>query len=131
MKKAFNKGDKLPTVVREITQEKIDLYAEASGDFNPLHIDPEFAKDTIFGGTIAHGMLTLAYISQVMSEFYRDGWINGGQMEINFLAPVRPKDKITCTGEVVEVWENCVKCSVSCKNQRGETVVAGNASVKI
>ncbi len=131
MKRVFNTGDKLPTVVREITQEKIDLYAEASGDFNPLHIDPEFAKDTIFGGTIAHGMLTLAYISQVMSEFYREGWINGGQMEINFLAPVRPKDKITCTGEVVEVWENFAKCSVTCENQRGETVAAGNASVKI
>lgn len=131
MKKTFNKGDKLPVIVREITQEKIDLYAEASGDFNPLHVDPEFAKDTIFGGTIAHGMLTLAYISQVMSEFYRNGWINGGQMEINFLAPVRPKDTITCTGEVSEVWEDFVKCSVSCKNQRDETVVAGNASVKI
>lgn len=131
MKKLFNAGDKLPTVLREITQKKINLYAEASGDFNPLHVDPEFAKNTIFGGTIAHGMLTLAYISQVMCEFHKEGWINGGQMEINFLAPVRPNDIITCTGTVVEVWENFVKCNISCNNQKCETVVAGNASVKI
>lgn len=123
--------DKLPVVIREINQEKIDLYAEASGDFNPLHVDPEFAKNTMFGGTIAHGMLTLAYISQVMGEFHEEGWVNGGEMEINFLAPVKPGDTITCTGEVVEVGEDRITCNVECRNQRGETVAAGNASVKI
>jgi 3-hydroxybutyryl-CoA dehydratase len=123
--------DTLPVVERKITQEKIDLYAEASGDFNPLHVDPEFAKETMFGGTIAHGMLTLAYISQVMEAFHREGWINGGEMEINFLAPVRPGDTIRCTGEVSEVGEDRIRCSVECRNHRGETVAAGNASVSI
>jgi 3-hydroxybutyryl-CoA dehydratase len=85
----------------------------------------------MFGGTIAHGMLTLAYISQVMREFHEEGWINGGEMEINFLAPVRPGDTITCTGEVLEVGKDRIMCNVECRNHKGETVAAGNASVKI
>jgi 3-hydroxybutyryl-CoA dehydratase len=131
MKDKYKVNDKLPVVVREIDQEKIDLYAEASGDFNPLHVDPEFAKETMFGGTIAHGMLTLAYISQVMRKFHEEGWVNGGEMEINFLAPVRPGDTITCTGEVVELGGEKITCSVECRNQHGETVAAGSASVQI
>jgi 3-hydroxybutyryl-CoA dehydratase len=130
MKDNYKVNDKLPVVVREIDQEKIDLYAEASGDFNPLHVDPEFAKGTMFGGTIAHGMLTLAYISQVMRKFHEEGWVSGGEMEINFLAPVRPGDTITCSGEVVEVGEERVSCRVECKNQNGDTVAAGSTSVK-
>lgn len=56
-------GDSLPSVIKHITQREINLYAEASGDFNPIHIDESFAAQTPLGGTIAHGMLILAYVS--------------------------------------------------------------------
>jgi 3-hydroxybutyryl-CoA dehydratase len=131
MKGNFQVGQQLPTIIRDVDQNKLNLYAEASGDFNPLHVDPEFAKNTMFGGTIAHGMLTLAYVSQVMEKFYLDGWLNGGEMEINFLAPVRPGETITCSGEVIEVEDDYVRCIVKCDNQEGKTVVAGRTSVKI
>jgi len=48
-------GDNLPELIQAVDQNMIDAYADASGDINPLHIDPEFAKTTFFGRTIAHG----------------------------------------------------------------------------
>ena len=61
-------GGEVPAVVRSITQEKIQRYAEASGDFNPIHVDEEYARRSPFGGTIAHGMLALAYISSMITD---------------------------------------------------------------
>ncbi|MCH8921435.1 MAG: MaoC family dehydratase, partial [Chloroflexi bacterium] len=58
----LNVGAELTPVVVELTQDKIDRYALAGGDGNPLHTDPEFAATTQFGRTIAHGMLILAYL---------------------------------------------------------------------
>ncbi len=63
----IHQGDNLPSVVKHITQKDINLYAEASGDFNPIHIDETFAAQTPLGGTIAHGMLVLAYVSEMLA----------------------------------------------------------------
>ena len=60
-------GDALPSLKRPITQELINKYAEASGDFNPIHVDHEFAASSQFGRTIAHGMLVTASISEMMT----------------------------------------------------------------
>ena len=70
-----HQGDSLPTVVKHITQKDINLYAEASGDFNPIHIDETFAAQTPLGGTIAHGMLILAYISEMMTTAFGKSWL--------------------------------------------------------
>ncbi len=96
-------GDKLPLTKRKITQDTICEYAEASGDFNPLHIDPEFAKDTFYGRTIAHGLNSLAFVSQIMTEWDWQGWGYGGELEVTFLSPVFPEDTIAVTGEVVAI----------------------------
>ena len=88
----------LPSVVKHITQEGINLYAEASGDFNPIHIDEAFAAQTPLEGTIAHGMLILAYLSQMMTEAFGDNWLEGGKLSVRFKAPVRPEDTITAKG---------------------------------
>ena len=66
----IEEGESLPQVLKHISQEKINRYAEASGDFNPIHVDENFAKKTPLGGTIAHGMLILAYISQIMTAAF-------------------------------------------------------------
>src|SRR5947208_15027974 len=63
--RTYRVGDVLPSVTKTITQAKINRYAEASGDHNPLHLDPAFAATTLFGGTIAHGRLVLAYVSEM------------------------------------------------------------------
>lgn len=128
----LKQGDELNPVRKQITQEKINQYAEASGDFNPLHIDPDFAKGTFYGGTIAHGLLSLAYISEMMTKAFAKGWLAGGKLTVSFLAPVRPGDTITARGLVKQKKEEGgqrqVVCEVYCENQKGEKVVSGEAS---
>lgn len=129
---ALKEGDALSPVIKNVTQEKVNQYAEASGDFNPLHIDTEFAKTTFYGGTIAHGLLSLAYISEMMTKAFAKGWLAGGKMTVSFLAPVRPGDTITARGVVKKKREDegqrVVVCEVYCENQKGEKVISGEAT---
>ena len=60
---------------RIVTEEHINLFSEVSGDKNPLHLDEDFAKKTIFEGRIAHGMLTASHISAAIVNFAGPGWI--------------------------------------------------------
>jgi len=128
-------GDTLPPVVKHISQEKINLYAEASGDFNPIHIDEAFARQTPFGGTVAHGMLCLAYVSEVMAAAFGKNWASGGRLSVRFKAPAHPGDTITTEGRVVSIVDKegvvYANCSLSARNQKGETVVVGEAKVKL
>ena len=84
---------------RPVTQERIDAYAEASGDHNPLHTDPEFGAKTQFGGTIAHGMILFGYMSDALSEAYGAAWAATGRMRARFRAPARPGDSVTVSVE--------------------------------
>ena len=129
------KGKTLPTLVKNITQDKINLYAEASGDFNPIHIDESFAAQTPLGGTIAHGMLILAYISELMTQSFGINWISGGNLSVRFKSPARPGDTVTVSGVVDTVtYENdCsnISCTLTCCNQKDEAIVTGGATVKL
>jgi 3-hydroxybutyryl-CoA dehydratase len=74
-----------------VSQETIDAWAQLSGDFNPLHVDPEFAAGTQFGGTICHGHYTLAIMEQTMHQTLGERWLRGGVLAgIRFKSPVRP-----------------------------------------
>lgn len=128
-------GQSLPEMHKNIIQEEINLYARASGDFNPIHIDEEFARRTPLGGTIAHGMLVLAYVSQMMTGAFGEIWLTGGSLNVRFKAPARPGNSITISGKVkkiqIEKEETVVSCEVLCVNQQGEVVITGEASVRI
>lgn len=125
----------MPSVVKHITQKDINLYAEASGDFNPIHVDEAFAAQTPLGGTIAHGMLILAYLSEMMTEAFGDRWLEGGKLSVRFKAAARPKDTITAKGKIDSIEQkegvSIVNCSVECCNQKGETIIVGGATVKL
>ena len=128
--KEVNLGEEIQGVVKEVTQQKINKYAEASGDFNPLHIDPEFAKNTRFHGTIAHGLLTLAYISQMMYNWAGARWFGNSSIEVSFLAPVMSGDLVVAKGVVKEKRDDgSVICEVCCENEKGTKVIAGKATV--
>ena len=120
-------GTGLTPVVRQLTQEKIDRYALAGGDGNPLHTDPEFAARTQFGGTIAHGMLVLAYLSEMMTAAFGEAWLAGGRLKVRFKAPARPGDTVSSTGRIVRAAGGRTVCAVECRNQRGEVLVSGEA----
>lgn len=128
-------GTNLPGLKKFITQENINLYAEVSQDFNPIHTDPEFAKKTPVGGTIAHGMLLLSYVSQMMTNVFGHHWISGGTLDIRFKTPARPGDSITVTGTVSgiekDTHETVVNCELLVLNQNKEPVLTGESKVRI
>ena len=128
-------GQSLPELRKRVTQENINLYARASGDYNPIHIDEEFARKTPAGGTIAHGMLILAYASQVMTEAFGKSWLTGGRFNVRFKAPARPGDTIAVVAKIRNVQndieQTTVSCDVLCSNQKGETVISGEAVVRV
>ena len=131
----IQQGKALNPVVKHITQEKINLYAEASGDFNPIHVDESFAAKTPFGGTIAHGMLNLAYVSEMMTSAFGRSWVSGGKLRAKFKESARPGDTLTITGKIDCIEQKSdvsyANFSFECRNQRGETIVTGEATVRL
>ncbi len=128
-------GMNLPEMKKTVTQQQINLYAEASKDFNPIHIDEDFARKTPLGGTIAHGMLILAYVSQMMSAAFGRSWLTGGKLEVRFRTPARPGDTITVSGRISRIEKNeaqtLVHCDVLCRNQNDESVITGETRVRV
>jgi 3-hydroxybutyryl-CoA dehydratase len=131
----LREGLPLPDVVRNVTQEKINLYASASGDFNPIHIDEAFARKTPLGGTVAHGMLILAYLSQMMTAAFGQSWLTAGKLIVRFRAPARPGDTLTFNGSVSRLEKDgnrtTVTCGVVCLNRKGEQILTGETSVEV
>src|SRR3990172_12476823 len=125
----YKAGDDLPPLSKTITQEKIARYADASGDHNPLHTDPEFAATTQFGGTVAHGMLVLAYLSEMLTVAFGERWIAGGWMKARFRAPARPGDTVTASGRVTRGDDGTVRCDAECRNQAGEVLISADVEV--
>ena len=123
----LNIGIGLPELKRVVTQKRINSYASASGDFNPIHIDPEFARRTQLGGTIAHGMLILAYLYEFMTKNFGKEWLNSGNLSARFKGAAYPGDTITVTGKVtsMEKQDNyiLIECDVLCHNQNNEPVI--------
>jgi len=129
-----------PSQSKAITQEKIDKNAEASLDFNPIHIDPEYCKKINLlgkGTTIAHGMMTLSYMGKIITDWVypAGGFIES--LEGKFIAPVRPGDEISVHAVVVEKHfaavkeENFVVLDIWCENQEKDKVSVGKASAII
>jgi 3-hydroxybutyryl-CoA dehydratase len=116
-------------VVRELTQSMIDAYAEASGDHNPIHIDQEFAEATPMGGTIAHGMLVLTLISEMMTAAFGAAWLSTGTLDVRFRAPARPGDKLTVRAKPPSVDGKRLRYAVECVNQGDEVLISGTAEV--
>ena len=131
----MNIGDHLPRVERLIDQDRVERYAKASGDFNPVHIDHEFAKSSQFGRRIAHGMMIAASISEIMTTAFKMDWLRSGRMKLRFRAPVYPGDTIVAQGEIKDIREKDGKreaiCSVDVRKQDGELVISGEATVSV
>jgi len=122
-------GDK-GSFTKTITERDVFAFADASGDFNPLHVDEEYARRSIFGGRIAHGILTAGIISTVLG-----GEIPGlgtifVELHVRFMKPVYLGDTVTATATVIEtINPKRVRLMVACANQKDEDVAIGNAVV--
>ena len=128
-------GDPLPEVEQTVTQCLIDRYAEASGDFNPIHVDQDFASGSHFGGTVAHGMMVAASISEMMTATFGTDWLRSGKLKLRFRAPVLPGDTVTVFGAVKRVRQldgaTEVACSVGVRRQNDESAITGDATVTV
>ncbi|MDI6753789.1 MAG: MaoC family dehydratase [Thermodesulfobacteriota bacterium] len=132
MLKNIRSGDLLPAIEKTIDQDRIMRWAKLSGDFNRLHVDPEYAQQTSFKGTIAHGPMSLAFLNELMMQCFGEGWAVGGKLlDVRFVAPIRPGDRIRIEGTVKDVQKKernyHVECELSIKKQDGEKAVVGRA----
>lgn len=108
---------------RTVTDADIQQFGAVSGDLNPLHFDEEYAKTTIFGGRIAHGVLSLSYISTVLgTQLPGAGSIFLGA-KVRFRAPVRIGDTVTAICSVKEINRHRNRVIFDCACKVGDTVV--------
>lgn len=125
-------GDK-SSITKKITKENIEKFAEISGDKNPIHLDDEYAKNSIFKERIAQGILVSGLISAVLAnELPGDGTIYLSQ-SLKFLKPVKINDFITAEVEVkkIDYKKNRVTLITNCFNQYGVIVITGEAVVML
>jgi len=127
-------GDDLPALVKgPIRQIQLTRYAGASGDFNPIHQDDEFAKAAGMGGVFAHGMLSMGFVAQAVTDWAGAGSVR--KIGVRFTALVRLKDTVTCKGRVLAKSSkddvHTVEVEIWAETQKGEKVVTGKATVAL
>jgi len=130
----IKEGDQIPSLTKEpITQIQLVKYAGASGDFNPIHTIPEYAKEAGLDGTIAHGMIVMGMLGQMISNWV--GVKPVKEFSVSFKAITRPGDILTAKGEVKRKIENAdgksIAIKVQIEDQKGEVKVGGKAVIKI
>lgn len=114
---------------KQVTDRDIELFAEVSTDRNPVHLDDDYARDTIFEGRIAHGMLTAGLISAVIGEqLPGHGTVYMGQ-SLKFMAPVRPGDTVLATVTVTEINHAKRRVTLETRCSVGDTVVLKGEAV--
>ena len=124
-------GDELPPLVKgPIQQIQLTRYAGASGDFNPIHQDDEFAKAAGMGGVFAHGMLSMGFVAQSLTDWAGAGSVR--KLGVRFAGLVRLKETVTCRGRVIEKDDaHTVELEVWAENGKGDKVVTGRATVAL
>lgn len=127
-------GDKLPSLTTgAISRTTLALYAGASGDHHPMHIDSDYAKAAGAGDVFAHGMLVMAYLGRFLTD-----WVPQQQIRdftVKFGAITHLQDAITCTGTVTEKLEvngeQLIRVEIKAANQSGEPKLVGDALIAL
>jgi|SRR5699024_9689359 len=115
-----------------IDRVSIAKYAGASGDFNPIHVDEEFAKNSPLKGVIAHGMLSMGFIAQYVESLLSSPE-SLKNIKVQFRQIVRPTDIVSCYAKEMDEQANDfgeIKLNIQVRNQKEEVVVKGSAIVK-
>ena len=124
-------GGGLPRLCRQISQRQLNEYSEVSGDHNPLHLDPEFAAQTQFGGIIAHGMLTLAFVCEMLAASLGERWLSSGSLRARFKGAAYPGDSVETWGMKRREDGGLPGYNIGLRNSAtGDDLVTGTASVR-
>jgi acyl dehydratase len=127
-------GDRLgPQASASISRHTLALYGGASGDHNPIHVDSDFAKAAGMPDVFAHGMLSMAYLGQVLTR-----WVPQSQIRswgVRFVAITPLHAQVICTGKVVEKFEadgeRCVRLELNAHTDSGLHTLAGDAVIAL
>lgn len=127
-------GDNLPQIVfGPITRATLALYAGASGDHNPAHIDIDFAKKAGMPDVFAHGMLSFGVLARVPTQWA--GTQRLRQFGARFVSMTQVHDRITCGGQITEIleWEGetCARVALTATAQDGRNTLTGEAIVAL
>ena len=127
-------GDEIPAYTTPaINRTTLALFAGASGDHNPIHIDIDFARKFGMDDVVAQGMLSMAYLGRLLTNWVPQTAIR--QYGVRFGSITNLRDKITCSGKVIEKYEEggdkLVKLEVTAANQDGDVKLSGQAVVAL
>jgi len=126
-------GDEMTPLARAVTQDQINAYAEASGDHNPIHVDPDFARSVGLPGTIAHGLLDMGILTEAVAR-WAGGYERVASVACRFSKPLLPGETVTCTGRVMDIDESTGLATLELEavSSSGERVLTnGRATVRL
>ena len=133
--RSYSEGDSVGPLVKEISQEAINLFEGSAGQSGPSQFtDEEAARETLgTSGTVASGRMSISFALEMMRRhFGSDVFNHTGMVDLRFLRPVRPGDTITFAGEVTDTSREAngqrVNVRIEVQNQRGDTTAIGNGS---
>ena len=126
-------GDKIPDlVIEQITRSTLALYAGASGDHNPMHIDLDFAKEAGMKDVFAHGMLIMAYLGRAVTNIVPQS--NLKNFNVRFSSITNIGDILTCSGEVTKIDKNNSKKTIVLdlivSDEFGDIKISGEATIE-
>lgn len=127
-------GDSLPALaLPPVSRTTLALFAGASGDHNPIHIDIDFARKAGMPDVFAHGMLSMAWLARLLTNWMPQSKLR--RFNARFLGITHLGNQITCTGEVTEIveqdGEKFARVEIRSTNQYGETKILGDALVAL
>ncbi|AGI24335.1 MaoC family dehydratase [Pseudomonas sp. MT3] len=125
-------GDELPSFTTDpVNRTTLALYCGASGDHNPIHVDIDFAKKAGMPDVFAHGMLSMAYLGRLLTNWVPQERLRG--FSVRFAAITQLGDAITCSGRVLEKDEaaGTLRLEITTRNQAGEIKLSGEAIVAL
>jgi 3-hydroxybutyryl-CoA dehydratase len=118
----------VPPITRLIDQRRVDRYAVAARDPNPIHRETPEATASQFGRSVAHGMLVLALLSEAMTNAFGDRWASGGSLKVRFRAPALPPVTVTAHATLRSAEGGLATYDVACEDEHGELLISGTAS---
>ena len=138
LEQGFSEGDPVGPLVKEITQEAINLFEGSAGHSEPSQFtDEEAARETLgTSGTVASGRMSISFALELLRRHFGSEVFNhSGMVDLRFIRPVRPGDTITLNGEVTGTFREAnglrVNVKIEAQNQRGDTTGVGSGSAVV
>ena len=126
---------KIKSIKKLISEKMVQDYAEVSGDFNPIHLDENYAKKTDFKNKIVHGMLLISNITEIMFKNFGNSWNESGALKIKFRNPLPVNSCLITNLKIIKFDKNndgtLFTCEVMCNDHDGNILISGIASVLV